>query len=159
MLAVSLTRLFGYGTSDSAVLSFGYQAGIDMRGILLAGIIIGTLGVLDDVTTSQTEAVTQLRAANSSLSTRELFVRAMAIGRHHIASLVNTLVLAYAGSSLPLFLLFSLNQADPWWVILNSEFIAEEIVRTLVGSSILILAVPLATIIAARWGRLVSESK
>jgi uncharacterized membrane protein len=159
MVAVSLTRLFGYGSADSAVLSFGYQAGINMRGILLAGIIIGTLGILDDVTTSQTEAVAQLRAANENFGIRDLFIRAMAIGRHHIASLVNTLVLAYAGASLPLFLLFFLNQADPWWVILNSEFMAEEIVRTIVGSSTLILAVPLATIISARFGKRVVALK
>ena len=116
----------------------------------LGGIIIGALGVLDDITTSQTAAVYQIWRANPSLSPKELFKRGTAVGKEHITSLINTLALAYVGASFPALLLFTVYQR-PWWVVTNTEAIAEEIIRTLVGSTALMIAVPITTFIPAYW--------
>lgn len=149
LLFVTLSRLTGLGTEEAVFLQTENLPTLNIQGLLLGGIIIGTLGVLDDITTAQTAVVAELKEANTALTRTELFKRGISVGREHIASLVNTLVLAYAGAALPLFLLFSLNNTNPLWLTLNSEFVAEEIIRTLVGSSALILAVPISTAIAA----------
>lgn len=148
---VSMTRLFGLGSEESFYLQFGALDKVDPRGLLLSGIIIGTLGILDDITTAQSAAVAELREANASFGFYDLYKRGLSIGKEHIASLVNTLALAYAGASLPVFLIFTVNASQPLWVILNSEFVAEEIIRALVGSTALLLAVPITTFIAARY--------
>ncbi len=149
--AVALAHLTGGGTEDALSLQFG-QAGVDLKGLFLAGILVSVIGVLDDITTGQTAVVRELRAANPTLGPAELFRRASLVGREHIASLVNTLALAYAGVSLPLFLVLASNP-QPLWLAMNSEFFAEELVRTLVGSAALVLAVPLSTALAAWYGR------
>jgi uncharacterized membrane protein len=143
---VEATRLTGYGSEEVGFLQTAGVA-IDPRGLLLAGILIGALGVLDDVTISQASAVFELSAANQRLSVRELYRRAMNIGQDHIASTVNTLVLAYVGASLPLLLLFAVFP-QPFGQLLNREFITEEIVRTLVGTLGLVAAVPITTVLA-----------
>ena len=127
--------------------------GINLRGLVLGGIIIGTLGVLDDVCVGQASAVFELVNANRELSWRELFRSSLNIGRDHIAAMVNTLLLAYVGASMPLMLVFTIYH-EPIWRRINREPIAEEIVRTLVGSAGLVLAVPITGLIAslmARW--------
>lgn len=149
LLFVSFAKLFGIGTEEAFYLQLSPLQTINLQGLLLAGIVIGALGVLDDVTTAQTAAVEELKKANASFSFSELYHRGLSVGKEHIASLVNTLVLAYAGTSLPLFLLFSTNKTQPLWTLLNSDFMAEEIVRTLVGSTALVLAVPISTLLAA----------
>lgn len=146
---VSLARLTGMGSEESIYLQLAPLEALNFRGLLLGGIILGALGVLDDITTSQAAAVDELRKANPALSIRELYRRGASIGTEHITALVNTLFLAYAGASLPLFILFSVYSTTPTWVTLNSEFVAEELVRTLVGSVALILAVPITTLLAA----------
>lgn len=151
VIFVHLIQLFGGGSDEAVYLRLDPSMQVNLQGLLLGGIIIGTLGVLDDITTAQVAVVDELKKANASLSAHELYSRALSIGREHIASLVNTLVLAYAGASLPLFLMFTLPGAQPFWVTFNSEFIAEEVVRTLVGSMALILAVPLSSWIAAKY--------
>jgi uncharacterized membrane protein len=118
--------------------------------LLLAGVIIGSLGVLDDITISQASIVEELKKANHRLRTSDLFVSAMRVGHDHIASLVNTLVLVYAGSALPLLLLFLVSQIG-YTDLLSYEALAEEIVRTLVASIGLVSAVPLTTLIASSW--------
>ncbi len=148
---VKLTKLFGMGSEEAFNLTAFPELAINFQGLLLGGIIIGTLGVLDDITASQAAAVDEIRKANPGLPSHELYRRGLSVGREHIAAFVNTLALAYAGSSLPLFLLLSVNKYQPLWVILNSEFISEELVRTLVGSTALILAVPISTLLAARF--------
>jgi uncharacterized membrane protein len=146
---VFLTNLTGLSSEESYLLQFG-QNRVNMQGLLLGGLIIGALGVLDDITTAQSTAIFELSRANSSLSVAELIKRGMVIGREHVASLVNTLVLAYAGSSMTLFILFILNPSNqPYWVILNSEIIIEELVRTMAGSIGLILAIPITTVMAS----------
>lgn len=135
-------------TDDSTGLIHGLYPQIDMSGLLLAGVIIGSLGVLDDVTVTQTSAVWELHAADPSMGPRALYRAGIRIGRDHIASVVNTLVLAYAGAALPLLLLFSIAQSGVGTVA-NSELVAEEIVRTLVGSIGLVASVPVTTALAA----------
>lgn len=149
LIAVDFAHVFGTGSEDAMFLQFGPLENINLKGLLLGGIIIGTLGVLDDITTAQSAVVDELKKANPKLKFKELYRQASSVGREHIASLINTLVLAYAGASLPLFLLFTLDNNQPFWLILNNEFIAEEIVRTLVGSMALVLAVPITTVLAA----------
>ncbi len=145
---VKTAKLVGVGSEESYSLAFAGLENIDLRGLLLAGIIIGVLGVLDDVTTAQTAAVKNLARAGQA-SFKHLYKSSIDIGKEHIVSLINTLALAYVGASLPLLLLFHQNESQtPIWTILNSELIAEEIIRTLVGSTALILAVPISTIIA-----------
>lgn len=135
-------------TSDETGLIHDLYPGIEIHGLLLAGIVIGSLGVLDDVTVTQTSAVWELREADPGAGRRKLYRAAMRIGRDHIASVVNTLVLAYAGAALPLLLLFSIAQRGVL-AVAGSELVAEEIVRTLVGSIGLVVAVPLTTALAA----------
>ncbi len=135
-------------TDDQTGLVHGLYPGIEIRGLLLAGIIIGSLGVLDDVTVTQTSAVWELKEANPEASWRKLYGAGMRIGRDHIASVVNTLVMAYAGASLPLMLLFSIADSGIERVA-TSEIVAEEIVRTLVGSIGLVASVPVTTALAA----------
>lgn len=146
-LAVLFTRLTGSGDENALFLMQMLQTPINLRGLLLGGMIIGALGVLDDLVTTQASAVFELHHANPSLAFRELFRSAMRIGQDHVAATVNTLVLAYAGASLPMLLMFSLSRGDYGYLV-NFEFIAAEIVRTLVGSLGLVTAVPLTTVIA-----------
>ncbi len=147
---VSLTKLFGLGSEESLELQYGAVNQLNLQGLLLAGIIIGALGVLDDITTAQTAAIEEIHRANPKLTFHDLYTRGMSVGREHITSLVNTLALAYAGASLPMLLLFTVYH-QPLWVTLNSEFVVEEVVRTVVGSLALTLAVPITTLFAAYW--------
>ncbi|HQK15763.1 MAG TPA: YibE/F family protein, partial [Anaerolineae bacterium] len=142
-----LAYLTGFGSEETMFLQ-AMGVGVEMRGLLLAGIIIGTASVLDDVVLAQAVTVFELAAANPTLSRGELYHRGMKIGVAHLASMINTLVLAYASAALPLLLLFYL-YPEPWYLTINRELIAEEIVRTLVGSVGLMMAVPLTTAIAA----------
>lgn len=149
--AVSLSRLYGMGSEQALYLQNGDFGNIDLRGLLLGGIMLGVLGVLDDITTAQSAVIEELKRANLRLSFRDLYTRGLSVGKEHIASLVNTLFLAYAGAALPLFLLFEFYKGAPVWFTLNSEVISEEIVRTLIGSVCLILAVPITTALAAAF--------
>jgi uncharacterized membrane protein len=150
VLFVHVSKLTGVANEDAAALQFGELSSINFKGLLLGGIIIGALGVLDDITTSLTASVFEIHKANAKLKFKELVASGMEIGKEHVSSLVNTLVLAYAGASLPLFLFIVLNPNNyPLWMILNSEMIVEEIVRTLAGSLGLIFAVPITTTLAA----------
>jgi len=144
---IDLSRLSGFASEEVGFLKLGARETINVRGLLLAGIIIGALGVLDDVTISQAAVVDQLSKTKEKIGAKELYQRAMTVGRDHIASMVNTLVLAYTGAALPLLLLF-VNNPHPFGEVINYEIVAEEIIRTLVGSIGLVLAVPLTTLLA-----------
>jgi len=144
---VDLARLTGLADEQAATLNILTDGGINPQGLLLAGMIIGALGVLDDVTVAQASAVFEIRGANPFLSARDVFGRAMNVGRDHIASTVNTLFLAYAGASLPLLIILSL-QTESMGILANREFLATEIVRTLVGSIGIVASVPLTTALA-----------
>lgn len=150
IIIVKVARLSGLGSEDAYSLKIGAQGIINFKGLFLGGILIGALGVLDDVTTGLTASIFELSQANPALSFNKLVRAGLRVGREHIASLVNTLVLAYAGASLPIFITLIINpNAYPLWSILNSEMIIEEIVRTLSGSFGLVLAVPLTTVLAS----------
>ncbi|WP_007027041.1 YibE/F family protein [Saccharomonospora iraqiensis] len=142
--AAALTGL----DSDTTSLIASLGHGVDARGLLLAGVVIGALGVLDDVTVTQASAVWELRRANPALGRRELYTAALRIGRDHVGSAVNTLVLAYAGAALPLLLLSALSDVGPA-TVLQSQDVAQEVVRTLAGSIGIVAAVPVTTLLAA----------
>ena len=144
---VELAALTGLASEDALNASF-QVGGISLRGLLLAGIIIGGLGVLDDVTMSQASLVFELRRADPAASFGKLVAGALAVGRVHIAATVNTLFLAYAGASLPLLVPFTTG-GDSLGTVATAEAAAVEIVRTLCGSIGLIAAVPLTTVLAA----------
>ena len=146
-LFVFITKLNGTGDESVMFLAQLMDNSINMRGLLLGGMIIGALGVLDDLVTTQASAVFELHHANPGFHFRGLYNSAMRIGQDHVAATVNTLVLAYAGASLPMLLLFSLARGDYGYLV-NYAFVAEEIVRTLVGSLGLIAAVPITTVVA-----------
>jgi len=144
---VDTAHLTGFASEEAGFLQVIKQGTINMKGLLLAGIIIGVLGVLDDITISQSSIVFQLKETNSRLTMDELYKRAMDVGQDHISSMVNTLILVYTGAALPLLLLF-INNPHPFSEIINYEIIADEIVRTLVGSIGLVLSVPITTFVA-----------
>lgn len=141
------TKLTGLDAETANLINVLHH-GIDARGLLLAGVVIGALGVLDDVTVTQTSAVWELRKANPDMSTRALYTSALRIGQDHISSAVNTLAMAFAGAALPMLLAFSLS-GQTLSTLITSEDIAQEVVRTLVGSIGLVAAVPITTAIAA----------
>ncbi|HUR77549.1 MAG TPA: YibE/F family protein [Acidimicrobiales bacterium] len=144
---VAATKLTGLADEDASFLSAA-ASNINLQGLLLGGIIIGSLGVLDDMTVTQVSTVWELRRANAEFDTLALYRAAERVGRDHIASTINTLVLAYAGASLPLLIYFT--QAElPLRHILTGEVIAVEVVRTLVGSIGLIASVPITTLLAS----------
>lgn len=146
-LTVALADFSGFASEESFYLIFVDD--FDVNGLLLAGIVLGALGALDDVTVTQASSVWEVRRANPSLPRAELYRAGLRVGRDHIASTVNTLLLAYAGASMPLLLLFALSGQE-LGVVLNSEVLATEIIRTLVGSIGLVTAVPMTTWLAAR---------
>ncbi len=145
---VNILNISGFASEEAGFLSVEMGGNINMRGILLAGIVVSALGILDDITISQASIAYQLKKANPELNWMELNRKAMEVGRDHIASMVNSLVLVYAGASLPLLLLF-VNNPHPFGEVINYEIIADEIVRTMVGSIGLILAVPITTVVAS----------
>lgn len=147
LLAVSLAGFVGLAGEESQALSVTARA-VDLRGLLVAGIVVGALGSLDDVTVTQVSTVAALRRADPEMGAGDLFREAIRVGRDHVASSVNTLVLAYAGASLPLLLFFA-QTTQPVGRILTREVVAVEIVRMLVGSIGLVASVPLTTALAA----------
>ncbi len=147
-----LARLTGFGSEEATFLQFLHDGQLNMAGLLLAGIIIGTLGVLDDITISQASVVQELKSLNPKITPLQLFKRAMNVGHDHIASLVNTLILVYVGGSLPLLMLFNLDPNRSFGTVINYSMVAEEIVATLVGSIGIVIAVPITTFIASFYG-------
>lgn len=153
IVAVTLTQLSGISTENVWFLSQA-MPDLNIRGLLLCGLLISLVGILDDITVGQTATIYELKRANPKLSTLELYRRGLRIGREHIASLINTLVLVYVGASFLFIVYLAIAFPYPLLVMLNSEMIMEEIVRALVGSAALILAVPITTLLAARYLRL-----
>lgn len=147
---VHISALTGLSSDAAIYLNFGTHGTLDFSGLLLGSIIIGVLGVLDDVAITQASVTEELMRANGALSPRALYAHALKVGRDHIGSLVNTLALAYIGVSLPLVLLLA-QAGSSIMLSLNQELVAAELIRTLVGSIGLVLAVPLTTLIAVWW--------
>lgn len=147
-VAVSATGLTGFSSEESVYLNLSTGGELNFVGLLLAAIIIGSLGVLDDIAVTQVAVVRELFATDKTLSWRKVYARAIRVGREHVGALVNTLVLAYTGAALPLLLLFSLSDVGAF-AIINREIFASEIIRTIVGSIGLVLTVPITTVLAA----------
>ncbi|HUD04139.1 MAG TPA: YibE/F family protein [Candidatus Paceibacterota bacterium] len=147
-ITIQGAHLTGLGTEEAAYLNISTNGTIDFAGLLLGGMIIGFLGVLYDAAIGQAVVVEELLRAGVHMSKREIFWRAIRVGREHIGALVNTLAIAYVGASLPLLLLFYTYNTGGIAMTLNKEIFATEIARAFVGSIGLILAVPLTTLIA-----------
>lgn len=147
IFAVSITSLTGFAAEAATYLNFSTEGTLDFTALLLGAMIIGVLGVLDDIAVTQAAVVTELFNGNLAISRREVYARAMRVGREHVGALVNTLVLAYTGAALPL-LLHTYISASNVSSAINTELFATEIVRTIVGSIGLILAVPIVTLLA-----------
>lgn len=145
---IAQAKLTGFASEEAGFLNVEKQGMINIKNLILAGVIVGSLGILDDVTVSQASVIEQLKQSNPKLGFNELFTRAMKVGQDHISSMVNTLVLVYTGASLPLLLLF-INNPHAINEIVNYEIVAEEIIKTLVGSIGLIFAAPVTTALAA----------
>ena len=151
VLAALVTRiaaLSGFASEEASLVQLA-DVRIDLVGLVLAGVVIGALGAIDDMTVTQVAAVNELHAANPELGPRRLYRAALRIGRDHVASTVNTLALAYAGASLPLLLLFLLSRQS-LGAVANGEVVATEVIRTLVGSIGLVCSVPITTWLAVR---------
>lgn len=148
-ISVTTMRMTGFSSDASVYLNFSTGGMLDFTGLLLGSIIIGLLGVLDDVSITQASVVQELRGANRSLGARELYARAIRVGRDHVGSLVNTLALAYVGAALPLVMLLARTESS-FFLTINQEIVAAEVLRIMIGSIGLILAVPLTTA-AAAW--------
>lgn len=143
---VDAAHLSGFTDDVTTILNLSTGGTLHMEGLLLGALIIGVLGIIDDLAITQVLTVAELKRANEGLSRRELYRRAMRVGREHLGAVVNTLVLAYAGASLPLLLLFTLSPSDPG-LLLNSEVMAVEVIRSAVGGVALAVVLPVATLL------------
>ncbi len=149
-VGVTLSHFTGLVSEEAFYLNLNTRGALDLAGLLLGGIMIGVLGVLDDIAVTQTAVVRELYASASHLSAKVIYKKALSVGREHVGALVNTLALAYTGASLPLLLFFSSGNSVTGSVI-NQEIFATEIIRTVVGSIGLILTVPITTLLAVYW--------
>jgi len=147
-LTVYLLGFTGFSDETAFYLS-NSQPNLDLGGILIGGIIIASLGVLDDIITTQVATVDEIFKANPKLSIKDLFSRASSVGGEHIASLVNTLALVYIGAALPIIILLANDNNANLLLLVNSEFFATEVIRTIIASIGLVLAVPFSTIVSA----------
>src|SRR3989338_696732 len=146
-VSVAIMKLTGFNSEEAAFLNMGNTIKLNFHGLLLGGILIGVLGILDDIAITQAAVVSEIYNSANHLTRKEVYKKAMRVGREHVSALVNTLVLAYTGASLPLLLLFS-NYNYPFGFVVSQELFATEIVRTIVGSIGLVLTVPITTLLA-----------
>ena len=146
-VGVTFAHFTGFATEEAFYLNLNTRGTLDFTGLLLGGIMIGVLGVLDDIAVTQAAVVRELYNSAPNLSKKEVYKKALSVGKEHVGALVNTLALAYTGASLPLLLLFSSSNSLGVSVI-NQEIFATEIIRTVVGSIGLILTVPITTLLA-----------
>ncbi len=147
MAAVKITNLSGFTGDESTYLNMNTGGVLDFSGLLLAAMIVGVLGVLDDIAVTQASVVTELFHTDRSLTRRQVYLKAIRVGKEHVSALVNTLVLAYVGTALPLLLLIKTYGYD-MQTILNMEGVSTEIIRAIVGSIGLIMTVPIVTLLA-----------
>lgn len=152
VILISITQLFGTSSEESLILSLGNLSNVNFQGLVLGAMILSSVGLIDDVTIVQAVTVKELKLNNPDETEEKIYQKAMNVGKEHILSMVNTLLMTYMGIALPL-LLFTFYQESspiPLWVSLNEEAVAEEIIRTIVGSFALVIAIPLSTYIASR---------
>lgn len=142
--AASLT---GFSSEEAQMLLYMEGGPIDVRGLLFAGIIIGALGAVMDVSMSISTAMTEIYCINPAVCFKDLFKSAMNIGRDIMGTMANTLILAYVGTTMPLLLLF-MGYEMPWVTIVNSDLVATEVVRAFTGSIGLVASIPLTALAA-----------
>jgi uncharacterized membrane protein len=145
-VAVGAARFSGLTVEEAFIITIAGH--FDLSGLILAGIVLGALGAIDDITVTQASTVWELHAVRPDLGKAGLVRSGLKVGRDHVASTVNTLLLAYAGAAMPLLLFFVL-AGQSIGTVLNGEIVAVEVVRTLVGSIGLVAAVPITTWLAA----------
>jgi uncharacterized membrane protein len=148
VIAVKLAYFTGLGSEDAWYLSIDQKLPLNFKGLLLGGIMIGVLGVLDDIAVTQASVVRELYSSAAHLTKAQIYKKALRVGQEHVGALVNTLALAYTGASLPLLMLISTPSAYPFAVTVSKELFAVEIIRTIVGSIGLVLTVPITTLLA-----------
>ncbi|MFI5265374.1 MAG: YibE/F family protein, partial [Candidatus Levyibacteriota bacterium] len=149
-LSMYFLQVNGSGGQDAYDLYLATNTVVDAKGLLLSGIIIATLGALNDVTVTQAATVFQLKRIKPDMTFTDLITHGFSVGREHASSMVNTVILAYAGSSLGVFFFFIINTKSQGYIsLLNNEFIVEEVVKTLAGTLGILLAVPIVTVLAA----------
>ena len=148
LIAVKICHFTGLGSEEANLLNIQSTTRLNFSGLLLGGIIIGILGVLDDIAITQASVVRELYSSAAHLTKKQIYTKALRVGQEHVGALVNTLALAYTGASLPILLLFS-TSTYPLALILSQEIFAVEIIRTIVGSIGLVLTVPITTLLAA----------
>lgn len=149
VLSISFFELSGLTDETTVYLSFLSENPINLVNLLISGIVIGVLGVLDDIAVTQVAVVRELFLSNKNITGKEVYKRSIRVGQDHVSALVNTLVLAYVGVALPLILIFKLSNGT-FTSILSQEVFAAEIVRTIVGSIGVVLAVPITTFLAVK---------
>lgn len=147
LVALGISKFTGLGTDETVSLSIQSTVPLNFSGLLLGGIMIGVLGVLDDIAVTQVSVVRELYASAPHLTKMEVYKKSLRIGQEHVGALVNTLALAYTGASLPLLLLLPTSKY-PLEVLVSQEMFAIEIIRTIVGSIGLVLTVPVTTLLA-----------
>lgn len=150
IVAVGASDLSGFVSDESVYLNFNTRGSLDFTGLLLGAIIIGVLGVLDDIAVTQAAVVSELYNSNPAMTRKEVYRRALRVGREHVGALVNTLILAYTGVSLPLLLYFHQSPVS-FGSLINAEIFATEIIRTIIGSIGLIMTVPIVTALAVYY--------
>ena len=146
--AVLFAKLSGFVSDEVVFLNFATRGTLDLTGLLLGSILIGVVGVLNDISVSQVHTIEEIHDANPTLSRLEVFMRAARVGREHLGAVVNTLPIAYAGSALPLLMMFSVSTA-PLLYIVNREVFAAEIIRIFAGGIALAFSGAIATVIGA----------
>lgn len=146
-IAVATARLSGLGTEETFYLNLNSGGTLNIEGLILAGIMIGIIGVLDDIAVTQCAMVKELYILDPNMSKKEVYTKALRVGKEHVGALVNTLALAYTGASLPLLLLFY-NSGFPVNLMLSQEMVTTEIIRTITGSMGLVATVPITTLLA-----------
>lgn len=148
LIFINFTKLTGYGSEDAFFLMSQSKNQLNMTGVLFASIIIGGIGVIDDITVNQVSVIQEFLKTNPGMTWQQVYKKAMNVGKDHVAAMVNTLFLAYAGASMPIVMLLQANNLK-FEDIINAEAFSEEIVRTLVSSTGLILIVPISTLFAS----------
>lgn len=149
-IAMYFLQINGYGGEDAYNLYLATNSIVNAKGLFLSGIIIATLGALNDVTVTQSAMIFQLKKVKPEMTLGDLITHGFSVGREHASSMVNTIILVYAGSSLGVFFFFIINtKSQGYLALLNNEFIVEEIVKTLAGTLGILLAVPIVTLLAA----------
>ena len=157
-ISIILAGFTGLTSEETAyVASYGTHT-INLQGLLIAGIILGTLGILTEMVVTQVATVSELMSINRELSNKQIFKQAYTIGVAHLGSMINTLFLIYAGVSLPILIILT-GGNNTFAHLLNSELLTTEIIRTLVGSIGLILAMPTSTALAVWWLKKTSYNK